>query len=99
MWIAPSEDAVKTEQEQKDTEVVQGWTTVVRRNRKCLCTSASVVVAISKSLAGWNSQKGDIPKAVMIHEGRITVARLGFSRGIYAYAMYSGILPGISIRK
>ena len=38
--------------------------------KKTLCTPAAVFVAPSPSVAGVVSRRGDIPKAIVKHEGR-----------------------------
>ena len=44
------------------------------RMKNGLCTSAGVVVAPSKSVAGVIPRKGHLPKAMKKHEGRKTDA-------------------------
>ena len=70
---------------EKRTEVERGWTKVVEK--KGVCTSAGVFVPPSKWVAGVFPRHGDIPKANVKHEGRITRALLDFTGGIYIYVI------------
>ena len=73
-WRVAAEGNVSTV-DKSEAEVEQGWTKVVRERRKGVCTSG-VVVATSKRMAGMIVHKGDILKATVMHEGRITRAWL-----------------------
>ena len=69
-----AEKAVEPEKDKNEVEVEQGWTRVVRKGRKGLCTSAGVIVATNKCVTGVIPQNGDISTAITNHAGRITRA-------------------------
>ena len=77
----------------------KGWTKVVRKKGKGLCTSVSVLVAISKSTTGVIPTQGDIPKAIKKHESRITTVWIDFRGGIYMFAVYFCYSEGMSTKK
>ena len=93
-----AEEGVETETEGKEMEAEQGWTTMVQKQVKDLCTSARVLVALNQSAAEVVPRKGDIPKAITKHGSRITRAWVDFRGGISVYSMYCGHSESMSTR-
>ena len=94
-WRTAAEETINTETEEQEANTEQGWTKIVR-TKKGLSTSARVFGALSESVAEVIPRKGDIPKAMMKHDGRTTW--VDFRGVIYIYATYFWHSAGMSTR-